>query len=61
MLTLNLAQYAVKNSLHIQAVFVSALNALLYAFCKLHTYKLLIYNRLVATVEILLFLTFFLM
>lgn len=55
--TLNLSQYAIKTSLHIQAVFVSALNALPYTFCKLHTYKLLICNscRLTATVKIIRF------
>lgn len=53
--TLNLAQYAIKTSLHIQAVFVSALNVHPYTFCKLHTYKLLICNscRLMAAVKII--------
>lgn len=55
--TLNLAQYAIKTSLHIQAVLVSALNVLPHTFCKLHADKLLIYNscRLMATVKIVLF------
>lgn len=58
--TLNLAQYAIKTSLHIQAVLVSALNVPPYTFCKLHTDKLLIYNscRLMATVKIVLFFFF---